>query len=148
MSGVPASGKSTWAHEFAQQNGIAYVSRDEIRFHLLKPEDDYFAHETEVLNTFYATITSLLASGKDVIADATHLNYIARKICIDNTFAAKDVILVKIDTELRDCIERNRMREGRQRVPENVIYNMFKKFNQTDHYPYKEIWTIKNGVRV
>ncbi len=36
--------------------------------------EDYFAHEDEVIATFYAEINEALAAGHDVIADATHIS--------------------------------------------------------------------------
>ena len=52
MSGIPASGKSTYAHKLAEKTGAVYISRDEIRFSLLKDEEDYFTHEKFNENIF------------------------------------------------------------------------------------------------
>lgn len=142
MSGVPGSGKSTWAREFAQKSGAAYVSRDEIRFSLLQPEDDYFAHESEVLNIFYKTIKDALSSGKDCIADATHLNRTARDICLSNIPIDKNVILVKMNTDLKTCLERNAARTGRAHVPDKTIIDMYKSFCRPDSTEYNEVWVI------
>ena len=46
MVGIPGSGKSTWAKARCKNNPhAAYISRDEIRFSLLKDEEEYFAKE-------------------------------------------------------------------------------------------------------
>lgn len=75
MSGIPGCGKSTWSRKFtAEHDNIVQVSRDEIRFSLLADGEDYFAHEDEVIATFYAEINEALAAGHDVIADATHIS--------------------------------------------------------------------------
>ena len=50
MMGIPGSGKSTYAKQFALRNKIQYISRDEIRFSLLQPTDGYFDKENEVMN--------------------------------------------------------------------------------------------------
>ena len=49
LSGVPGSGKSTWARKQVAEHGGVYCSRDEVRFSLLKEDEDYFAHEDEVI---------------------------------------------------------------------------------------------------
>ena len=46
LMGTPAAGKSTFLKKI--KNGLI-VSRDAIRFSLLKEGEDYFAHETETL---------------------------------------------------------------------------------------------------
>lgn len=46
MSGAPGSGKSTWC----RNHGVSKyrVSRDEIRFSVLKDGEDYFSHEKKL----------------------------------------------------------------------------------------------------
>ena len=64
MSGVPGCGKSTWARKFASENdNVVHISRDEIRFSLLKDGEDYFAHEDDVITIFYAKINEALSAG-------------------------------------------------------------------------------------
>ena len=48
LSGCPASGKSTFGKKMSKITGIPIVSRDEIRFSLLKDDEDYFSHEEDV----------------------------------------------------------------------------------------------------
>ena len=47
MMGIPGSGKSTWVKNHMKSDDI-YISRDEIRFSLLQPGDEYFSKEKEV----------------------------------------------------------------------------------------------------
>ena len=74
MCGIPGSGKSTWVSKFIRENDAVVVSRDTIRFTLLRDDEDYFSHEKEVTEHFYKMIYDLLESGQYdyVIADATH----------------------------------------------------------------------------
>lgn len=123
LSGVPGCGKSTWARNFAAKmpKYIKHISRDEIRFSLLKDGEDYFAHEGEVLFTFYRKANEALAEGKSVIMDATHTSERAlfetlRRIKVD----AK-IVFVSFDVPLDTCIARNAQREGLACVPEKVI---------------------------
>ena len=76
MCGIPGSGKSTWAKEYLAS--ALYVSRDEIRYSMVKEDEEYFSKETEVFNTFIEKIAVNLMSEKDVVADATHINFQSR----------------------------------------------------------------------
>lgn len=127
LSGVPGCGKSTWARKFAAKmpDYIKHVSRDEIRFSLLKDGEDYFAHEGEVLLNFYRQANEILASGKNVIMDATHTSERAlcetlRRINVD----AK-MIFVSFDVPLDVCLARNAQRKGLACVPEQVIRSAY-----------------------
>ena len=51
MVGCPASGKSTYLANKALSNSVI-VSRDAIRFNLLRPGDDYFSKEKEVFEKY------------------------------------------------------------------------------------------------
>ena len=126
MSGIPGCGKSTWARKFtAEHDNVVNVSRDEIRFSLLADGNDYFAREDDAVAIFYSEINEALAEGHDVIADATHISERALR----NTMRRIDIdcnkVLVSFDTPLDTCIARNALRDGRARVPERVIRNMW-----------------------
>ena len=66
MCGIPGSGKSTWI----KQNKIesdAVISRDVVRFSLVKEHEEYFSKETEVFYTFIDQINELRDwAGKEV----------------------------------------------------------------------------------
>ena len=128
MVGPPGTGKSTAAKKIFQKDAM-YVSRDEIRFALLEPGDDYFDKEEEVVSTFYKTIADTADEGKVVIADATHLNEKVRKATVNAVRLNGDdeLILnaVVACTPINTALERNRQRTGRARVPDTVIRNMY-----------------------
>ena len=127
MCGLPASGKSTFAQQFIKNNDIRYVSRDEIRFSIIKKDEEYFSHEKEVFKKFAGTIAQTLVDGFDVIADATHLNRISRdKLirAIDQYTTEYTITYIVLETSLETCMERNALREGRARVPDSVMKNM------------------------
>lgn len=128
MVGPPGTGKSTAAKKIFQKDAM-YVSRDEIRFALLEPEDDYFAKEEEAVSTFYKTIADTADKGKVVIADATHLNEKVRKATVNAVRLNEDdeLILnaVVACTPINIALERNRQRTGRAKVPDTVIRNMY-----------------------
>ena len=56
MCGIPGSGKSTWAKKRLMENGGIWISRDEVRFSMVKEDEDYFSKECEVFDKFIANI--------------------------------------------------------------------------------------------
>lgn len=137
LCGPSGCGKSTWAHNFIHENDPLYenirdISRDEIRYSILKEGEDYFSHEKEVFKKFADTIRNTLVDGFDVIADATHLNEFSRRKltqAIDMYYTDYKIIYVVFDVDAHTCIERNKNREGRANVPENIIRNMCRDFH-------------------
>ena len=126
MSGIPGCGKSTWARKFTvEHDNVVNVSRDEIRFSLLADGNDYFAREDDAVAIFYSEINEALAEGHDVIADATHISERALRETMRRIDIDCDKVLVSFDTPLDTCIARNALRDGRARVPERVIRNMW-----------------------
>lgn len=125
MVGIAGSGKSTWITNNKSETDVL-VSRDAIRFAILKDDEDYFAHETEVFNRFIWQIADGLAEGKTVIADATHLNKKSRALVLDKVSKLADEIeAIVMDVLLETALERNDQRTGRAFVPRGVIRRMF-----------------------
>lgn len=127
LVGIPGCGKSTWASTFSKQNNIPIVSRDQIRFNLVKEDDDYFAYEKLVFSNYAMAISKLLQTGHDVIADATHINNKSRTKLLkrlDRYYKDYNIIFVTFTTSLKQCLLNNQTRNGRAQVPESVIYRM------------------------
>lgn len=140
LSGIPGSGKTTWAHQYMdrhQHRQIAWCSRDQIRFDLLAQDNDYFAHEDEVLANWYKMINEAITNPNidRIIVDATHLTRKARERTLSNleNLDAIALVGVEFDTPVEIAIERNNQREGRAKVPETVIYNMAKSYAPITH---------------
>lgn len=96
MAGIPGAGKSTFAKKIMKdksQNIDVYVSRDEIRFNIVKEGEDYFSKEWEVYTTFVDKIKEALDNNMTVIADATHINE-----------ASRSKLLRALGTSLKDCV--------------------------------------------
>lgn len=153
MCGAPASGKSWFAkNKLMKDSNWDYISRDEVRFSMIKDDEEYFSHETAVFNAFIGKITFALEYGNDnIIADATHLNWGSRRkllkalekyISLENV----DIIPVVIDAKLEDVFERNKLRDGRARVPEETIRRMYRNISDPvkDPYKYTAIMRVKN----
>lgn len=139
LCGCAGCGKTTWANTFIASReiyniDIHYVSRDEIRFTVLKDGEDYFAHENEVFNKFVSTIYATLVDGFDVIADATHLNKKSRAKLIRGIDMLGDVeyniIYVSFNVPYEICKKRNAQRTGRTRVPETVLEQMYRQYRE------------------
>ena len=173
MMGLPGSGKTTFARDYfniENNNSVKYISRDDIRFNLLKKyndEDNYFGHEEEVFNTFCFDVKHYLANGYDVIADATHISHASRSKLINAVTNIKVLdngkrivqspfnrwIVIFLNPDVKLCIENNRKRKGLARVPETAIYRM----NRNLEYPelrkdifgtgIDEIWTVTSSAK-
>lgn len=125
MCGAPGSGKSYFIKHNLTLDGIV-VSRDKIRFSMISDKDEYFSKEPAVFKEFVRQIQEGLNNGKVVYADATHLNGVSRfkllnQLNLENT----DVIPIYFKTPLEVCLARNAKREGRTKVPESALINMY-----------------------
>lgn len=152
LCGPPASGKSTWVKE-CLSTGAEYVSRDEIRFSMLLPGDDYFAHEREVVDEFINSINKALRDPAitDVYVDSTLLSTRRRKQFINNiqTTLANKIIFVSFELPLSTLLERNAQRTGRARVPDDALKRMFHAFKKpafNEGYIDEIIHVDENGV--
>ena len=131
LQGIPASGKSTWAKQWAEEfpKSRVVINRDSLRKMLGK----YWVPERERLIDALeeACIVESLESGYEVCVDSTNLNpktiskwkYIAEYMEIEIEF-----IEFKISVE--EAIERDKGRE--LEVGEQVIRNYYKKYYEKD----------------
>ena len=132
MMGVPGSGKSTFVDKYMK--GAVHVSRDEIRFSLLKEGDKYFDREKEVFEIFYKTINRVLESSHMVVADATHLNPQSRNKLLSRLRYDKNKVRVNIiymATPLETCLQRNETRRGTKAyVPPHNLIEMYENLRE------------------
>ena len=138
LCGIPGCGKTTWTRKKMNENTSStdpkwvYVSRDEVRFSMIKEEDDYFSKEKQVFEEFVNRLCGNLSDTwtQNVIADATHLNEISRDKLI-NAIRRKrpnlplHITMVYFDIPLEVCKFRNAKREGHARVPNDVMDKMY-----------------------
>lgn len=130
LCGIPCSGKSTWAKGCLMD--AIHISRDDIRFSMLKEGEEYFSHETEVYKEFIYEIAQTLMHGYDVIADATHINHSSREKltrAIDQYFTGYQIVYVVFPIAVKTAQERNAMRIGIKQVPPVAIQTMFDRFS-------------------
>lgn len=130
MCGIPASGKSTLAKGMEGNSKIIKrVSRDDIRFSLMKTGDDYFKNETQVFKTFCDNINLFLSQGYSVIADAAHINKKSRRKLLKNIHVPCDeIIAISVECSTNECMRRNSERSGKYKVPEHAMKRMIENF--------------------
>ena len=143
LCGPAGSGKSTWAEKNAGPND-KIISRDEIRFSLVKVDEDYFSREDEVIKKFITNIRwAMDAENHDaVFIDATHLTRKARtSILYSLNLENVSVVPVVFKTPLATCLNQNGQRKGRKKVPDAVVANMYNRFEdpKDDMLNYEKI---------
>ena len=139
MVGLPASGKTTAAKkncDNAYPHSAIHISRDEIRYSLLKNYEEYFSREKEVFNIYIKKIINAIKENINFIyIDATHLTESSRKKLLNNIVSKigdigllkkYDLEFIVMNTPILSCYDRNKNRSGIERVPDSVIFN-FKK---------------------
>lgn len=126
LQGLPASGKSTYAKQFVQENtSYIRVCRDDLR----RMRGVYWLPEQEELISSWEKETTRLAlkSGYNVILDATNLNskYWRSWQHLANDSGA-EIEFKRFDVDLDECIRRDKEREDS--VGEDVIKKMYKDY--------------------
>ena len=148
LAGIPGSGKSTYAKANMCPAFDEYVSRDEVRFSIVREDEEYFSHEGEVFNTFIKRIVKHLKSGATVWVDATHLTKASRlKLLRAIPIKLDRIELVWMNTPCELALERNENRQGtRAYVPPSVIKRMFYQMEppefREDQFYYSKIYEV------
>ena len=151
MVGIPGSGKTYFAkHNLMQGPGWWYVSRDEIRYSLVKENEEYFSKETEVFEQFISKIKAGLDEEGiyNVIADATHLNTKSRQKLINALHRNNiQIIPVVMQTDLLNSLKQNDMRDGRAKVSHSAIRRMNAQLEDPveDSFNYTAIMYVNNN---
>lgn len=136
MCGCPGSGKTTIAKQYYNKHSLTtkYVSRDDIRFSLVKEGEPYFSKEIDVYREYIRQIKEGLDNSYDVIADATHLNHGSRSkllLALGKSLKGVKIVAVVVYRPTPVAIEQNKLREGtRSFVPEDALISMAKAFEE------------------
>lgn len=154
MCGVPGSGKTTWVkQQIADSNvGGVHVSRDEVRFSMVKEDEEYFSRENEVFNAFCSKIQEALEDTNgpaNIYVDATHLNEKSRNKTLDRLdLRNANLYAVAFDIPLDICLKQNDFREGRAFVPKSVIRRMHCQYDlpsEGEKYKYTVLTVTAKG---
>lgn len=132
--GIPASGKSTWAKEWVQEDPErrVRVNRDSLRTMLYGTDSTLLSWQQEqnVSAVEMAIAKVALEKGKDVVVDAMHLRpqYVKRWFTLGYDVEFKDFWI-----DLEDALLRN---EGRgYPLPNEVIENIYSRFTRDGKLP-------------
>lgn len=138
MVGVPGSGKSTTSKEIKKQfedNGmtVRYVSRDEIRFRLIKgiSQVNFFSKEQEVYDEFIAEIKDGLQNYDVTIVDATNFctnSRINLLMSLGESLKNTYVIAYVLNLPLKTILAQNDKRKGVFHVPPETIKKIYADF--------------------
>lgn len=136
ISAPPGAGKTTFLdHFFANKPDTAIISRDKVRFSILKkhPNCQYFDQERKVFKEFTKRIEYAFSKYDNVVADATHLNVKSRNKLINALYLTlKDykanINCIYLDVPIEVALKRNAKREGLALVPENAIKSMYNSY--------------------
>lgn len=139
LQGLPASGKSTWARQYVQDHwpGWIRVNKDDIRkmLHTGKWSKE---SEKEVLRIRDFIITDALLSlpSKSVIVDDTNFEqkHIDAIIEIAKIMDGTEIEVKTFNVDPKECIKRNALRPESERVPEKVIWDMYKRYVAPNEY--------------
>ena len=125
LSGLMGSGKSTRRREWLAEDPTnrSYVNWDEDRLRLYGPDWTWnHAEENVMKHLSWAGAKSQLEAGHSVIIDNTNLTTSVRNYWKNlGLHCGAEVIEEEIDTPVAECVRRDRLREGTNRVGRAVI---------------------------
>lgn len=133
LVGIPASGKTTVRKTIVERtlSKVCYISLDEIHNIIAQLDEnkgvDFGTIRSKAINVGQDVFELFLATGLDIVIDATNLTVKSRKKWLNK---AKDYLKIAyvLDYDLEECIERNSMRSEIEKVPEHVIRAMHSRF--------------------
>lgn len=148
LIGIQGAGKSTWARANAGRLAAAIVASDEIRNELEARGIDATHQGDRVFSIFEERVARLLDEGRNVIADATH----ARRAWRANLLAiARQRGVRKVAVWLNVSLATSRARNARKPggmqwgdriVPDEVLTDMWRRFEPPGVAEFDEIWQI------
>ena len=139
LRGIPASGKSTYAHEWlaVSPETRAVVARDDIREQLFGFE--YHTNpnkeaEEQVTEVEHGLLRKYLTEGRDVISDGTNLviGFLENKIALGKEHGAT-ITYLDFPISLQEAKQRNRNRK--RQVPEFMLDRMFNRLGPEGQFP-------------
>jgi len=130
MVGIARSGKSTYVKKYAKDSVV--VCPDRIR-KLIFGHQFHKDSEDFVWAVAKGMVKLILEQGKNVLIDATNINYATRKIWYDIAADYKAKIRIAwVKTSLKECKKRNAKSPDGERLPEDVLDRMAAMFEDPD----------------
>lgn len=137
--GLPGSGKSTQTklEVAADYSNVVRVNRDNIRTML--HDGVWKGQETEsvVVMMRDSMLRSAMKAKKSVvISDDTNLDsHVVKHLAKIGEFFGYEIIVRDFDLPLKECIARDALRTGSEKVGDQVILSMYKKFFKGGKFP-------------
>ena len=149
MCGIPGAGKSTYL-KTRFTNIPCIISRDKIRFTLVREDEEYFSHENEVYKEFIEQIKEALKFETEVFVDATHLNEASRAKTLRSlgkSLKDVEVNIIWVRVPLEVALAQNENRIGtRSYIPKSVIRRMYSQVTPpTKEEGFDHIYVFENG---
>jgi predicted kinase len=142
--GLPASGKTTRARAWVAEDPVrrARINRDDIRAMahdsaFVKQDEENPGTERTIQAARDALVTALLKRDLDVVVDDTNLpTRTARDLRRLALLAGAEIEVWDLtDVPYEECLRRNAAREGRTRVPDERMLDMYQRFVKGKPYP-------------
>ena len=136
--GLPASGKSTMAHQWVEENPDwrIRVNRDDLRKGAYNKYYDLSRHQEQTITLQEeALVTAVLNAGISPIVDALHLKaaYITRWYDLGNKLGVPVRVMDAPVTDVELCVQRDSQRE--KKVGEKVIRDLHTRFFNKGRLP-------------
>lgn len=130
LSAFPASGKTTWAKEYQRTHENTYIlNSDDIRMELTGGNYHDRSKQKEVWETYERRIHEYgQIDGVTVILDALNDVNEVRLKYLSTTPEYDKKILVLFPSTLEKSLEYNGMRPAEAKVPDNIIVDLYNKF--------------------
>lgn len=139
LRGIPGSGKSTIALEYAKNNNAYIVSFDSLRS-MLAGEEDYSRIYTNFTNSIVAdladtAVMELFYSRKNIIIDNTDIRISEINHWLSLCPESYSVTIITVSASIETCLKRSKNRK--KIVPEDAIWRMHCTFSQIDLSKYQ-----------
>ncbi len=143
--GLPASGKTTFAHKLQPQ--VVRVNRDDLRRMLHGSRLFSQWSEGQVTHAQRAAVEALLRAHADVIVDDTNLR--ARTVKdwaeLAARFGASFEVHDFTDVPLEECLRRDAERDAQDRVGEDALRRMHERYLKGRNLPLPIPWVDPGG---
>lgn len=134
LVGIPGSGKSTWAQQMQKDHGCRVISSDEIRLELFGDLQSAQTprHHQEVFRLVHRRLLEALRNGEVAVCDATNLYPRARRPLYELAREAGVPAEIVFFGDHDLAKERNALRKGGERVPDEPMERMQKAVEKMD----------------
>lgn len=138
MSGVPASGKSTYSKHLSSKYNALVFSYDE-----LKQNAKYFRDLEQVRCRMIEDVINALKHGHNVVIDDLNVSRSMRISLLEQLSSVScEKVCVVMDTPIEECLKRDSLRT--HRLPEYIIQDIYNKYEMPDiNEGWEEIIYVK-----